>query len=479
MTLKKTVLNSIFWNFGHEILNKGVTFLVMIILSRILTPSDFGLIGMIGILISIANILVDSGMSNSLIRTINATEEDYSFIFYYNLLVSCLLFITFFLIAPLVSSFFNQPILILIIRLYSIVFIISSFSIIQNTRLTKELKFKKQLIISIPSLIIGSLVGIILAYNNYGVWSLVWSNIARVTVESIQFWFYYKWLPVLKFKLDVIKRHFTFGSKLMISAIIDSTFSNLYSISIGKLFSPMQVGFYNRADVMQQMPVTITSTSLGKVFFPILIQYQNDDLTLKNTLKTILISVFFFLTPILLFMSVLAKPLFILLFTNKWVDSVPFFKILCINGILYPIHSFNLMILNIKGRSDVFLKLEIIKKVLIASTLFFSYKYGIMAMIYSSVVSSVLSLIINTYFTKKLINYSGINQLIDIIPCLLISLLSALVVFYVNHLLSNNNFNNLNIVLLSSLTGLITYIVSAYFFRITIIHDLFKIFKND
>ena len=477
MSLKKQALNGTFWMFMNTFGTQGISFAVSIILARLLMPSEFGLIAMLGVLMALGTAIINGGLTQSLIRSQNPDEEDFSTVFYFNLLGSIIIYGVVFFVAPLIAVFFNQEILVLIIRIYFIIFIINAFSAIQITRLTKKMDFKTQFKVSIPSLLISSFVGLTMAYYGYGVWSLVWSAIFQSFASSVQLWFWSKWRPLKIFKKDKFKYHFNYGLKLMFSGILDTLFNNLYTIIIGKFFAPTQVGFYNRANSLQMFPVNSVSSVIAKVTFPLFASIQDDNIRLKGVYKRVMQMVLFFVAPILIFMAVLAEPLFRFLFTEKWLPSVPYFQILCLNGILFPIHSYNLQILNVKGRSDLFLKLEVFKKVLLILIIIVSFKFGIFGLLYGSALSSILSFFINSNYAGKFINYSTWEQIIDLLPVLLLSLSIGLFVYLIDIFIIND-LNDFIRLLIGSLLGIILYFYFSFLFKMKVFFELKNIIFN-
>lgn len=472
MSLKKIALKGMFWTFIQQMSTQGISFVVSIILARILLPQEFGLIALLGVFISISRVLINSGLTESLIRTEQPTNDDYSTIFYFNFIVSVFIYFIMYFAAPFIADFYNQPLLINITRVYCIVFIINSLSIVQNTKLIKEMDFKKQTIISLPSLIIGSVVGISMALMGFGVWSLVWSAIAKSIASNLQLWWWSSWKPSLKLNKETIKIHFNYGYKLTISGIINTLFQNIYTIIIGKFFDPIQVGFYNRADNLKQLPVNNFSAVLHTVTFPLFSKIQNDDAKLKSVYKKIMQMSIFLIAPTLLIMAALAEPLFRFLLTEKWVPAVPYFQILCFSGILYPIHSYNLTILNIKGRSDLFLKLEIIKKILLIIVIAISFNWGIYGLLYGSVIASILSLIINTYYTGKFIQYNSFEQLKDLLPALLLAIISSGFIFIIDSCTINFLFSDILRLFLGSSIGVFTFVLLSFLFKLDSFFEL-------
>ncbi|TDG37704.1 lipopolysaccharide biosynthesis protein [Pedobacter changchengzhani] len=478
MSLKKQALSGMFWSsmqlFGTQIISFGVS----LILARLLLPAEFGLIAMLSIFMGLGNALINSGLSSSLIRAKEVDDEDYSTVFYFNLVGSIIIYLIIYIVAPLIAKFYSQSLLTIIVRVYCLTFIISAFSAIQNTRLTRMMDFKTQMKVTVPSLVIGSVVGIAMAYNGYGVWSLVFSGITQALAATIQLWYYAKWIPLWVFNKKKFRSHFHYGVKLMFSGILDTVFTNAYTIIIGKFFVPAQVAFYNRADALQMLPVGTISSIITKVSYPLFSSIQDDDVRLKSVYKKIMQMVIFLVAPTLILMAVLAEPLFRFLLTAKWLPAVPYFQILCFNGILYPIHSYNLQILNVKGRSDLFLKLEIVKKIIMVLVIFVSFHYGIYGLLYGSVVTSLLAFFINTHFSGKFLNYPAWEQIKDLLPTIVLSILIGAVVYSFDKILISDLFHDFSRLLLGGAIGVILFLTVAYLFKMSSLTELITIIKR-
>jgi teichuronic acid exporter len=466
MSLKKQALDGFFWTFIQQFGTQGINLLVSIILARLLLPGEFGLIGMITVLIGIGNIFINSGMSQSLMRTIDADEEDFSSIFFFNLIISFIVYLIIFSIAPFVAEFYNQEVLTSIIRVYSVTFILNALSSIQIVRLSLRFNFKLQALAAIPSIFISGLSGIFLAYFGYGVWSLVWSSILQSLLLTAQLWYFDNWMPKLYFNRSKFIKHWNFGSKLLLSGLLDNFFINVYSIVIGKWFLPAEVGFYQRADSLKQFPVSNLSLIVNKVTYQLLASIQDDDQRLKVVYKQIMKMVILVIAPTLIILLVLAEPLFRFLFTEKWLPAVPYFQILCVNGVLYPIHAYNLNILNVKGRSDIFLKLELIKTVVLVAIIFISFQWGIYGILYGTIFSSVIAFFINTYYTGKLVNYSSWEQIKDIFPTIFLALITGFVVHVTVFLFMPSIKNDLSRLFIGIATGSLFFIFLAYTFKL-------------
>ena len=459
MSLKKQALSGVKWTFLQQLGTQGIGFVISVILARLLMPEEFGLIAMISVVIAVGNTLLSAGLSSSLIRSKELDEEDYSTVFYFNLVASIIIYFITYLIAPFIADFYNQPILTTLVRWLSLIFIINAFATIQQTRLTKQMDFKTQTIVAIPSLIIGGIIGIFMALQGYGVWSLIGYNLSKSLANMLLLWYHSKWKPRWKFNREKFKTHFYFGYKLTLSGLLDTIFNNAYNIVIGKFFPPAQVGYYQRAKTMQMYPVRTASSILAKVTYPLFAQIQDDNRRLKSVYKKILQMNVFILAPVLISAGVLAVPLFRFLFTEKWLPAAPYFQILIPAGILYPIHSFNLNILKVKGRSDLFLKLEIIKKIIIVFTIVMGLQYGIYGLLYMSVLGSFIAFFINTHYSGKFIDYTALEQIKDILPVIFLSLITGIIVLFIDYFLKKYGINDFIRLLIGGSFGIFFYIL--------------------
>lgn len=467
MSLKKQALAGVFWTSLQLLGTQGIGLVVSLILARLLLPAEFGLIAMLGIFIGIGATLIGGGLTQSLIRSENLDEEDYSTVFYFNLVGSVAVYALTFLAAPYIAAFYNQELLTSVVRVYSITFIINAFGAIQLTRLTKTLDFKTQTKVAVPSLILGSAVGIGLAYNGYGVWSLVWSGIVQAAASTIQLWLWAKWRPLWVFNSQKFKLHFNYGVKLMFSGILDTLFTNAYIIIIGKFFAPAQVGFYSRADTTALLPVGIINAIVTKVTFPLFSSIQNEEERLKIVYKKIMQMVVFLVAPALMLLAALAEPLFRFLFTEKWLPAVPYFQILCFTGILLPIHGYNLQILVVKGRSDLFLKLEIYKKIGIALVILISFQYGIYGLLYGGLLLSIIGFFVNTHYSGKYLNYTAWQQTKDLLPIIILSIGMGMAVYGLDYFLKINVVNDFFRLSIGGITGVTLYFIVNYIFKIS------------
>lgn len=439
MSLKQKTISGLFWTFAEQFAIRGIGFIVQVVLARILLPEEFGLIAMIMVFIGIGHSLVDSGMTQSLIRTVNPDQRDYSTVFFINIAVSVLVYGIICVSAPAISRFYEQDILTAIVRVYALIIIIQSFVTVQITRMTKEMNFRIQMVIQVPSVIAGGIVGIVMALYGWGVWALVYMALVRTLVSTLLYWFNTGWRPDWVIDRDRLWYHFNFGYKLTLSGILNTVYTNAYNIVIGKMFSASQLGFYSKADEMQRFPVRTMSAALNKVTYPMFSQVQNDNEKLRNTYRRLMQQVLYWVTPALTLGVVLAVPLFRLILTEKWLPAVPYFRILCIVGLLYPIQAYNLNILNVKGRSDLFLRLEIIKKLVITIGIILVIPFGIYGLLYFQVINSLVAYGINTHYSGRFIDYPAISQLRDILPVIIQAILPGVLLYLLIYLLLQGN----------------------------------------
>lgn len=479
MSLQQKALSSVFWSsiqtFGNQIIN----FIVSLILARLLMPAEMGLIGMIGIFMGIGGALINGGLTTSLIRTKDPDQADYSTVFVFNLLGSVAIYGLMYFAAPFVADFYNEPRLGSITRIYCLIFIINAFSAVQVTRLHKSLDFKTETRASLISTLSSAIVGLTMAYRGYGVMSLVWMAVTVALVNTLVLWFTSGWKPSLIFTKDKFKKHFAFGNRMMFSGLLDIFYQNIYNILIGKFYNASQLGFYNRADALKSLPVGLLGGILGKVTFPLFAEVKDDNVRLKNVYKQVMCMVLFVITPLLAGMAVLAEPLFRFLFTAKWLQAVPYFQIICLAGVLYPLHVYNLNIITVKGRSDLFLKLEIAKKILLTVIISVSAFFGIYGLLWGQVVSSVMAYFINSYFSGEFIDYPVKEQIRDMLPIFLVSGSLGLVLLVLDKFLVFNGFPDIVRLISGGTIGIILYLAGSRLVKLKSLKSIIDILSRN
>lgn len=429
MTLKQKTISGLLWSFIDSIAGQGITFIVGIILARILSPKEFGLIGMLTIFIAISQSFIDSGFRQALIRKQNCTQTDYSTVFYFNIVVGIFFYILLFISAPFIGGFFHEPILKDLIKVLGLGLIINSFTIIQSTLLTKNINFKQQAEISVIAAIISGLISISLAFTGWGVWSLVALTLVKNAINSVLLWFWSNWKPIWYFSSKSFNELFAFGSKLLISGLIDTIYRNVNYLIIGKYFSAVELGYYTQADQFQSMPSTNLQGIIARVSYPVLSSIQHDKQRLKDAYKKIIKSTMLFTFVLMLGMAAIAKPMIITLIGEKWEPCVIYLQMLCFVGMFYPLHALNLNMLQVQGRSDLFLRLEIIKKTLAIPIIIIGVIWGIKAMILGMIIISLVAYYLNSYWSGGFIGYSFLEQIKDILPSFLLSMIMSATVF--------------------------------------------------
>jgi O-antigen/teichoic acid export membrane protein len=470
----KALIWASFNQFGVQIIN----FIVTLLLTRLLSPKEVGTIALISILIAIGSMLINSGLTQSLLRTPNINENDYANIFYINLIISVIIYLLVFFLSPIISSFYNLEILKNIIRVFSLTFIFNAICNVQITRLTVEMNFKMQSLVTIPASFISGLIGIFMAYKGFGVWSLVWSQVSNPFFITIFLLYFTKWKPKFNFNIEIIKKHWNFGYKLMLAGLIDSFFTNFYSSLIGKKFNLIEAGLFYRADTVKQLPLSNLTLILNKILFPILTPLQNDIEHFKEKSILILKTIIFFVFPFFIFSSIFAEPIFKILFTVKWLGSVKYFQLLCFSALLYPVHIFNLTILNIKGKSDKVFFLQIIKTIISVTLILIFIGFGVIGLMYGLIIESVLAFFLNSYFLKKIINFGPIDQLKEMLPIILISLIYGVFTIYLNQIAIKINFNDFIRILICGLISLSFYYLLSIIFLKQILHNIKKLILN-
>jgi len=476
MSLVKQAKQGMVWTFLQQFSVQLINFIVQIAMARILLPSDYGLIAMLTIFISVAQTLVDSGMTTSVIREKEINAIDYSTVFFTNLLISLTVYVIVFFIAPFVGVFYKQPILVDILRVYAISFVINAFVAVHLAKFTKELNFKKQFSYQVPSTIIGAISGFTFAYYGHGVWSLVYMNLVQTSVYALSLWIFSGWRPGFTFSKERFKHHFSFGYKLTLSGLLNTIYVNLYRIIIGKAFSPAQVGYFTQADNMRNLPVMQLSNVLNKVTYPLFAKID-DDVKLKKAYKTVMSLVLSLSALLMLGLLLVAKPLFLILLGEKWMPAVPFFQILCIASMMLPIGTYNLNILKVKGRSDLFLKVEIIKKIIGTICLFSAIPFGIEAIVWSLCITNIFFAYLNGFFSGKLINYLMLEQFKDSFRVIIVAIIPAIVIYFT--LVKTNFFtNNWIAVLVIGLLYLVAYLLLIFIFNRDLVVQYKRILKR-
>ncbi len=423
--LKEKTLSGVKWSAIGNILTKGVTFLIGLILARLLSPADYGVTGMVGIFFAIAGTFIESGFGSALIRKQDCTDIDYSTAFYFNAVVGLFFCLLLSLAAPFIAEFFKTPILEGIVVVMSINMFISSLCIVQGTRLTAAVDFKSKAKIGLTTTIFSGVVGIVMAYNGYGVWSLVWQGVFANILRTILLLFTTKWYPKWQFSKESFKYLFSFGSKILTASMLHTIYCNLTTLIIGKYYSAKDLGYYSRGESLASLPSTNITAILRNVSYPILSKIQDDDKRLIQVYRK-----YIAVTSLVIFfgmflLAALAKPLILTLLTDKWLQSVIFLQVFCFALMFDHLCQLNLNILYVKGRSDLVLRLEVIKKTISISMLVAAIPFGVLAICLSRAVYTQIAVIINTYYTGKLFGLGYFAQVRDFIKYFIFSAIAV------------------------------------------------------
>lgn len=390
-SLRHKTIHGVGWSFIDNISSSGITFLVGLVLARLLTPEEYGIMAIIAIFIAVSNSIIDSGFSNALIRKTRIERIDYSTAFYFNLTVSILIYVLLYLAAPVISVFFKEPVLVEVIRIIGLVLIINALAIIPRTRFVRDVDFKTQTKVSLISSISSGVIGIGMALGGMGVWSLVGQQISRQFLNTLFLWVYSKWHPVWEFSMKSFKELFGFGSKLLLSGLLDTIYKNIYYIIIGRFYTSAQLGQYTRAEQFNMIFSSNLTSVVQRVSYPVLSSIQEEPERLREAYRKVIKITMLITFACMLGLAAVAKPLILILIGEKWLPAVYFLQIICFSGMLYPLHAINLNILQVKGRSDLFLKLEIIKKIIAMGPMVVGIVYGIEYMLWGGVSISFIA----------------------------------------------------------------------------------------
>lgn len=428
-SLKNKTVKGVGWSAIENVTRVGVTFVVSIILARLLSPEEYGLIGILTIFIAIFNAIVDSGFTNALIRKQDATDTDYSTVFYTNLALSVVLAAVLFFCAKPISVFFERPQLVSLTQVMSSVVVINALSLVQRVRTTKAIDFKTQTKITIISSIGSGVIGIAMAYMGYGVWALVGQQISNQLLTTLLFGFYNKWMPKLVFSWVSFKEMWAFGSKLLVSVLLDTAWKEIYQIVIGKCYSPATLGLYTRAKQFSDLCSSNLTSVVHRVSYPVLSSIQDNRDRLRSAYQRIIKTTMLPTFVLMLGVAACAESMIYVLIGEQWLECVPMLQIICTYGMLYPLHALNLNMLQVQGRSDLFLRLEIIKKIIAVGPLLLGIFVDIFLMLAGSIVTSLIAYYLNAYYSGPFLNYSIKEQIKDILPSFGVAVAMAVPVF--------------------------------------------------
>jgi teichuronic acid exporter len=468
-SLKTKTARALSWSLVQEIAQRGLQFGIGILLARLLAPEQFGLVAMLTIFFAVAQALLDSGFGSALIQRKDPTPTDESSVFYFNLFLGCAMAGMLYLAAPWIAAFYEQPRLTSMTRLWSVVLIINSFGIVQTSLMVRNLDFKRQAAVSVTSGLVSGAIAVVLAWRGMGVWSLVWQQVSNSAVRACMLWIVNQWRPQPLFSFQSLREMFTFGSNMMANSLLNTFFDNLYSLVIGKLFSPVTLGYYNRASNLQNHASQSLAMMANRVTFPVFSRLQDDPARLKRGLQKAMTTLAFVQFPLLIGLAAVAKPMVLVLLTEKWAASIPYLQLLCFAGLLYPVHLLNLNILIALGRSDLFFRIGVLKRVLMVLNIAVTWRWGVMALLWGQVLNSFIAYFLNSMYTKRFTGYSMPEQLRNLAPYALASLLMGLVVYFVNLPLPPGHIAQLAVKIGA---GIATYALACCGMRLKAVHEI-------
>ena len=470
-SLQQKTVHALSWSLLQAIAQGGVQFVIGIVLARLLFPEQFGLIGMLTIFVSVIRTFLDSGFGAALIQKREVTQTDICSIFYFNILVGLVAAGLLCLAAPWIAAFYNQPMLTPLTRALSLTIVINSFGMIQNTILTKEINFKTQTKISLIAGVLSGITGITLAALGFGVWSLVVQQLSASLFTTVSLWLFNSWRPALIFSFNALRAMFGFGSRLLFSSVLNQVFENIYFVVIGKLFSAADLGYFTRAKNMNDLPSQTLAGMVGRVTFPVFSTIQDDPDRVKRGFQKALTLLSLVNFPIMIGLAVTARPLVLIMLTEKWSASIPYLQLLCFDGLLYPLHVINLNVLQSLGRSDLFLRLEIIKKIMVAINIAVTWQWGISAMIYGMILTSIIGYYLNCYYNGLLVKYSMKEQVRDFFPYLIMSILMGIAVYAAGLLEFKSHWSMLFV---QMATGIAIYVSLCRAFRLKAFMEIWQ-----
>lgn len=434
-SLKNKTIKGTAWSAIDNVTQMGVSFLVSIVLARLLSPDDYGLIGIINIFTVVCTAIINGGFSSALIRKKDISDDDYNTSFIVNLGLSLVLYALIFIASPLIADFFGREELVNLTRVSSFTMIIGALAIVQQTRLTKRIDFKTQTKITLMASVSSGVIGITMALLDFGVWALVAQMLTAQVLRTVLLWIYNHWIPSLRFNKQSFHDLFGFGWKMMVSAILDSIWTQLYQVVVGKFYNASTLGQYTRAKQFSQMFSSNLSTVIQRVTYPVLSEIQDDKERMIAAYRRVIKTTMFITFTLMFALGAVSEPLLYCLIGEKWHEAATYLPLICFVGAFYPLHAINLNMLMVQGRSDLFLKLEIVKKIIGIAPLIVGACLGIFPMLYVSIITSIISYFLNSHYPGKLLGYTSWMQLKDISMSFVVTISMAAIVYFLKYLL--------------------------------------------
>ena len=473
-SLKSKTVSGLGWSAIERFSVQGVAFLVQIILARLLLPADYGAIAILVVFLQIAQVFIDSGFANALIKKIECTEDDYATVFWYNLAVSVIIYIILFLCAPLISDFYNNEALTSVLRVIAFTLVLNALSIVQKTRLVKIVDFKSQSKVTLSSSLISGAIGILLAYCGYGVWALVAQYVSNSLLQFVLYLTVTKWVPSFSWSGPSFKYVFDFGSKLLTANLIGVVYKNLYSLVVGKCYSTQELGYFSRADQFASFPSNNIGNIISRVSFPIFSAIQDQDTRLLSAYRKLIKCSSFIIFPLMYGLMALSEPFVVTVLTDKWLPCVILLQILCVDWSIDHISLLNLNLLYVKGRTDLVLKLEVIKKTVAVIILLVTLPMGLVYMCYGRVLYSIFAIILNTYYTKRILNFGLKDQIRDFLPYMVVAIIMAVIIKFSISLIPTPGMQ----LLVGFFVGVIVYLILSLCFFRSVLSELLLLIKR-
>lgn len=476
-SIKYKIALGLFWKFAERIGSQIITFILSILLARILSPNDYGTIGILLVFITIADVFVNAGFGNALIQKKNADDLDFSSVFYFSFIFSVFVYIIIYFSAPAIAIFYSMPILENTLQVLALRIPIAAINCVQQAYVSRNMQFKKFFYSTLNGTLGSAVIGITMAYSGYGIWALVGQYLSNAIINTIVLFIIIEWRPKLIFSVQRVKNLFDYGWKLLLSGLIDTGYRSLNSLLIGKIYTPSDLAFFDTGKKFPMTIVTNINSSISSVLFPAL-AFEQDNLkqVKEHTRRAIQISSYV-MWPIMLGMAACADNIVKIVLTDKWLPAVPYLQIACITYGLWPIHTANLQAINAMGRSDIFLKLEIIKKVIGIIALVISLQYGVLAIALSEIVTGVIGTFINAYPNGYLLKYTYLEQIKDILPGFLLSMIMGMVIIYAGEFCADIYFN----LFVKIIFGIVFYILFSKLFKVDSFEYILGLYnqKND
>lgn len=475
------IVTNLLWKFSERMSSQIISFVVSILLARLLSPDEYGVISLILIFITIAEVFVTNGLGAALIQKIDADNIEFSSVFYVNIIFSIFLYLIIYFGSPFISVFYKSNVLLPVLRVLGLRIPIAAVNSVQQAYVSKKMMFKKFFFSTLIGTLISGFVGVAMAYSGYGVWALVGQYLTNTIVNTVVLWFTVKWRPSLVFSWSKVSNLISYGWKILLSSLLDTGYNQLRGLIIGKKYTATDLAYYNRGQQYPQLVVVNINSSISSVLFPAISQYQNDLKIVKSMTRRAIKTSSYIMWPLMFGLIVVSRPLISLMLTDKWLPCVPYLQIACITYGFWPIHTANLEALKAIGRSDLFLYLEIVKKIVGIGLLLASMNYGVMAIALSLVVSTIISSIINAFPNSKLLKYGYIQQIQDMAPGILLSLPMSIAIYPIRYIIDNS----LLLITIQIILGMIVYItfskllqIESYTYMINMIKNMIKSMKN-